>query len=232
MSMIRKYTIEQKVWLMSDLHIAHDKEFVYEKRGFQSIEEHNQTLIENIKARVGENDDFYILGDLTLGDLDAAAAYLRQIPGRVHIILGNHDTERRIQFYLSLGWDVQFATIIRWGQYRFYLSHYPTSTTNPGEDKLSLATINIYGHTHQNWNWTVDNSFAYCVCPEANDNCPIAIETIIERMRSLITFFESVQKVSTTIEEANESLTKLGEMMSNYTQATEAFQRSFPQEEE
>jgi calcineurin-like phosphoesterase family protein len=177
MSMIRKYTIEQKVWLMSDLHIGHDREFVYEKRGFQSIEEHNQTLIENIKACVGENDDFYILGDLTLGDLDAAAALLRQIPGHVHVILGNHDTDRRVEFYESLGWDVQFATVIRYGKQRFYLSHYPTDTANPGEDKLSLATLSVSGHTHSNSIWQQNAS--YNVCPEAHNNRPVSIEKIL-----------------------------------------------------
>ena len=183
MSMVRKYTIGQKVWLMSDLHIGHDKEFVYEKRGFQSIEEHNQTLIENIKACVGEDDDFYILGDPTLGDLDAAAAYLRQIPGRVHVILGNHDTDRRVEFYESLGWDVQFATVIRYGKQRFYLSHYPTDTANPGEDFLSLATVNIYGHTHQDWNWSSDRPFSFCVCPETNNNYPIEISNLLNNIQ-------------------------------------------------
>lgn len=179
MSMIRKYTTEQKVWLMSDLHIGHSQAFVYEKRGFQSIEEHNQTLIENIKACVGEDDDFYILGDLALGDLDAAAAYLRQIPGRVHVILGNHDTDRRVEFYESLGWDVQFATVIRYKKQRLYLSHYPTDTANPGEDFLSLATVNVYGHTHQDWNWSSDRPFSFCVCPEANNNYPIEISNLL-----------------------------------------------------
>lgn len=183
MSMVRKYTTEQNVWVMSDLHIGHDKEFIYKKRGFQSIEEHNQTLIENIKACVGEKDDFYILGDLTLGDLDAAAAWLRQIPGHVHVILGNHDTDRRIEFYESLGWDVQFATVIRYGKQRFYLSHYPTDTYNTGEDKLSLATVNLYGHTHQDWSWCEDQPFAFCVCPEAHDNYPLSLQEIIEGIK-------------------------------------------------
>ena len=184
MSVVRKYKTEDKVWLMSDLHLGHNQEFVYKRRGFGSIEEHNEALIANIKACVGENDDFYILGDLTLGDLDAAAAYLRQIPGKVHIILGNHDTDRRVEFYESLGWDVQFATIIKWGKYRFYLSHYPTNTANPGEDKLSLALVNIYGHTHQDWCWDVDNPFSYCVCPEGNANFPSEISTIVDDIRN------------------------------------------------
>lgn len=179
MSFIRKYNEDTKVWLMSDLHLGHDRDFVWEKRGFSNVQEHNEILIENIKTCVGENDEFFILGDLTLGDLDAAAAYLRQIPGHVHVILGNHDTERRIEFYQSLGWDVQFATRIRWRKYHFYLSHYPTDCANDGEDKISLATLNIYGHTHQSDAWIPARPFSYCVCPEANYNMPIEIMDVV-----------------------------------------------------
>lgn len=177
MSFIRKYNEDTKVWLMSDLHIGHDRDFVWAKRGFSNVQEHNETLIRNIRQCVGENDEFFILGDLTLGDLDAAATYLRQIPGHVHVILGNHDTERRIEFYQSLGWDVQFATRIRWKKYHFYLSHYPTNCANDGEDRLSLATLSISGHTHSNNIWQENDS--YNVCPEAHNNKPVSIEEII-----------------------------------------------------
>ena len=182
MSFIRKYNEDTKVWLMSDLHIGHDRDFVWAKRGFSNIQEHNEKLIENIRTCVGEDDEFFILGDLTLGDLDAAAPYLRQIPGHVHVILGNHATERRIEFYQSLGWDIQFSTIIRWDKYRFYLSHYPTDTANPGEDKLSLAMCNIYGHTHQSEAWILTKPFSYCVCPEANKNRPYEISNIVSTL--------------------------------------------------
>ena len=73
MSFIRKYNEDTKVWFMSDIHIGHNQPFIYEKRGFKTIEEHNEALIRNIKQCVGEDDEFFILGDLTLGDLDAAA---------------------------------------------------------------------------------------------------------------------------------------------------------------
>lgn len=207
MSFIRKYNENTKVWLMSDLHIGHDRDFVWAKRGFSNVQEHNETLIRNIKQCVGENDEFFILGDLTLGDLDAAAAYLRQIPGRVHIILGNHDTERRIEFYQSLGWDIQFATRIRWGKYSFYLSHYPTECANPGEDKLSLATINIYGHTHQNWNWRHEEPFSYCVCPEANANLPQEIGSIVANLQ----MWNAMYKMGVAAEEATTAVNSLSQ---------------------
>jgi calcineurin-like phosphoesterase family protein len=201
MNFIKKYTAKDKVWLMSDLHLGHNQPFIYEKRGFDTIEEHNETLISNIKQCVKESDEFYILGDLTLGDLDAAAAYLRQIPGHVHVILGNHDTERRIEFYQSLGWDVQFATRIKWGKYSFYLSHYPTDCSNPGEDKLSLATINIFGHTHSQAPWSEDHRFSYNVCPEANVCYPVEISDIIGTLILCNTFHKVVDECIPSIQE-------------------------------
>ena len=231
MTFIRKYKAEEKVWFISDLHLGHNQPFVYEKRGFQSIEEHNETLLANLKACVGEDDNLFILGDLTLGDLDAAAAYLRQIPGHVHIILGNHDTERRIEFYLSLGWDVQFATVIRWDKYRFYLSHYPTNTANPGEDKLTLATLNVYGHTHQDWHWSAENPFAYCVCPEGNNNYPVSADEIINTIKMLMALSKATQKTAVTSKEASEALIKLGETMSSYAEAIANFKQMSQEEE-
>ena len=207
MSFIRKYTDKDRVWLMSDLHLGHDRDFVWAKRGFSNVTEHNEALIRNIRQCVEENDEFFILGDLTLGDLDAAAPLLRQIPGHVHVILGNHDTERRIEFYQSLGWDVQFSTVIRWGKYRFYLSHYPTVCANEGEDKLSLATINIYGHTHQDWNWKYEEPFSYCVCPEANANFPEEISGIIANLQ----MWNTMYKVGLFSEKATTAMSDLAQ---------------------
>ena len=207
MGFIRKYNEDTKVWLMSDLHIGHDRDFVWAKRGFSNVQAHNETLIRNIKQCVGENDEFFILGDLTLGDLDAAAPYLRQIPGHIHVILGNHDTNRRIEFYESLGWDVQFATRIRWKKYSFHLSHYPAICANEGEDKLSLATINIYGHTHQDWNWRHEEPFSYCVCPEANANFPEEIGNIVANLQ----MWNTMCKMGVIAEEATTAINDLSQ---------------------
>lgn len=55
-----------KVWTTSDLHIGHNREFVYGYRGFASCEEHDAVLVENWNSLVAEDDIVYILGDVML----------------------------------------------------------------------------------------------------------------------------------------------------------------------
>ena len=42
------YTPESQVWITSDLHLGHDKPFIWEARGFDSVQEMNQTIINSL----------------------------------------------------------------------------------------------------------------------------------------------------------------------------------------
>jgi calcineurin-like phosphoesterase family protein len=178
-SITLKHTPEEKVWFTSDLHLGHDKEFVWKARGFKSVGEMNETIIKNIKKRVGENDYLYILGDLALCPLVEAKYWLAQIPGKVHVIVGNHDTDIRLGLYDELGFTWSFANRMKYEKYHFFLSHYPTLTANPGEDKLTLAHINLYGHTHTDYTWETKFPFSYHVGCDAHLCCPISLDDII-----------------------------------------------------
>ena len=55
------------VYFTSDLHIGHDKDFIWKARGFNSIEEHNTQILLNWNSVVTYEDTVYILGDLCMG---------------------------------------------------------------------------------------------------------------------------------------------------------------------
>lgn len=61
------------------------------------VERHDRTVISRINARVGKQDELYILGDLSSGgaaSLQRALSLLDGLhvpPSRRHLILGNHD---------------------------------------------------------------------------------------------------------------------------------------------
>ena len=53
------------IYFTSDWHLAHNKEFIYKKRGFNSIEDHDKAIFENLKM-LQPGDILYNLGDVCL----------------------------------------------------------------------------------------------------------------------------------------------------------------------
>ena len=146
----------------------------------------NEDIVKNFNELVSAEDEVYILGDLTLGNLDDSADYLRQLNGHIHIILGNHDTNTRIEFYEYLGWDVHDALRIKWGDYSLFLCHYPTMTFNLETEYLTQTTINLYGHTHQKTNFYNDIPYCYHVGVDSHCNKPVLINDIIDEIKNEI----------------------------------------------
>lgn len=183
------------IYFTSDLHFCHDKEFLYQPRGFNSIEENNNTILQNINNIVKEDDELYILGDLMLKDNKQGLQYIKSINCKnIHIILGNHDTNTRIELYKTIPniIEITYATIIKYNKAHFYLSHYPTFTANYDDDKpWHKNLINLYGHTHQQWNfyYTNDpclqngNPYMYHVGVDSHNCMPVSIDEIMEDIR-------------------------------------------------
>ena len=44
-----------KIFLTSDSHFNHNKDFIYERRGFNSIEEMNEKIIEKISHKLDKS---------------------------------------------------------------------------------------------------------------------------------------------------------------------------------
>jgi len=169
------------IWLTSDTHFCHDREFIWKKRGFQSVDEMNQTIIKNWNQCVSWDDDVYLLGDIMLKDNESGLKCLKQLQGRIHIALGNHDTATRAELYSHVYniVDVELAYKLDWNKYHFYLSHYPTYTGNLEHESLSKTLINLYGHTHQLTNFFEDRPYMYHVGLDSHNNKPVSLETVL-----------------------------------------------------
>jgi calcineurin-like phosphoesterase family protein len=79
-------------WVCSDLHLNHDKEFIYKKRGYNNVTEHNLDIIQNINKLVQPDDILFSLGDFCLNtDENQLDTILNQITCQnIYIIWGNH----------------------------------------------------------------------------------------------------------------------------------------------
>lgn len=174
----------KKIYFTSDLHLSHNKDFIYKARGFNSIEEHDEELIKRFNSIVTPEDDLWILGDLMLGDNDEGIKKIKQLNGNLHIIYGNHDTNARILRYAEELDNAEihgFATTFKYKKKQFMLSHYPTITSNM-ETNPYMTVFNLYGHTHQNTNFYENSPFMYHVGVDSHNCYPILIDDIISEI--------------------------------------------------
>ena len=174
---------------------GHDKDFVYQERGFNSIQEHDETILNNINSIVEEDDTLYVLGDLMLGDNEAGIEKIKRIKCQnIFIILGNHDSNSRIELYKTVPSikKISYADVLKIGKAIFYLSHYPTICSNYDDGQpWHRRIVNLYGHTHQKWNFYYDNNpmtpcgnpFMYHVGVDSHACTPVAAEDIIAEIR-------------------------------------------------
>lgn len=167
------------IYFTSDWHFNHDKDFIWKKRGYNSVEEMNDDLINKICSTLDEGDELWVLGDLVMGDIDRAAAVLSRIPYSVHFLVGNHDTLKRVNLYDSLGWvNHERAIQVTDGSWDFYLSHYPTVTMNYDDVKKHHPLINLHGHTHYQNKFYNDNPYMYNVGVDSQNGYPVSIDKI------------------------------------------------------
>ena len=175
-----------RIFITSDTHFGHDREFLWGPRGFISHVEHDRQVIENWNSVVQPDDIVYHLGDVMLGDTEYGMGCLAQLNGQIKIIRGNHDTDRRWALYATLpnveciGW----AEVIKYKKYQFYLSHHPTMTSNLDKAPyLKMHLINLFGHTHQQKTFYDDTPFMFHAGLDSNSNKPVLLDDAIELMK-------------------------------------------------
>ncbi|MCM1225503.1 MAG: metallophosphoesterase family protein [Lachnospiraceae bacterium] len=173
-------------WLTADLHLCHDKDFIWGARGFSCVEEMNEEIVKRYNSVVAPDDDVFILGDLMLGDDSLAIPYLRQLNGHINVIRGNHDSDARCNIYNTLGMGIYGATYLKYRGRTFFLSHYPAITANYDDDKPNkVKVMSLCGHTHTT-NPFIDlkerNMYAYHVEVDAHDCYPVELDYIIREM--------------------------------------------------
>ena len=85
------------IYITSDLHLFHNKDFIYNPRGFDSVEVMTATIVKNWNETINNEDIIYILGDCVLGDTEKGINILKQLKGHKHLIIGNKDSDKRLE---------------------------------------------------------------------------------------------------------------------------------------
>ena len=168
------------IYYTADLHIGHANIIKYCNRPFETVEEMDQTIIDNWNSVVREDDDVYIVGDVFFkGNPNI---FMPKMKGRKHLIVGNHDAN----LVSTASYCKHFETIKKYlciedkGRH-VVLFHYPILEWSG----YYHGTYHVYGHIHNNDNETnhimtiVPNAFNAAV--DVNDFTPQTLDQLIAR---------------------------------------------------
>lgn len=167
------------VWFTSDLHIGHRKiaeiraramdlsDVIIDRYGTQP---HDEILALNWDEAVDKDDTVWVLGDISSGGKQAemnALHWIKQRPGRKHLIAGNHDSchpmhrdsHKWQMTYFRVFDSVQMAAKRRVGlatgsHVSVLLSHFPYAGDHLGVDRYPEWRLKdaghyiLHGHTH------------------------------------------------------------------------------------
>jgi len=179
-----------EIFVTSDTHFCHGRDFLYEPRGFACVEDMNDAIVENWNKLVGISDDVYLLGDIMLNDNTQGLKCLKALKGNIHIALGNHDSDARIALYNQCYnvVEIEYAYRLKCGNWRFYATHYPTLVSNYNDDKAPTRHLyNICGHSHTKDIWTDWDKGCIFHCEMDTNYCtPWNVEEIIEQLREKV----------------------------------------------
>jgi calcineurin-like phosphoesterase family protein len=97
-------SLNRMVWFTSDLHLGHNKEFIWRDRGFNSSNDHIFGVIDSINLNVEDDDILFILGDFCLNSsLEEFETYIDSIFCKnIYLMFGNHPNPHYKNIYKKL----------------------------------------------------------------------------------------------------------------------------------
>lgn len=169
----------KNTFFTSDTHFSHN--LVARLRGFVSIEEMNDVLIDNWNSVVNKGDDVYHMGDFSFTKNTEIPSFVNKLNGNIYLIRGNHDN-----FGLSdhnsrgFSWVKDYYELhLKDIKQRFVLFHYPIRSWHWNYK----GVIHLYGHTHhtidQNWGKSMDVGIDNPLC----EMKPFHLDQIMEIMK-------------------------------------------------
>lgn len=191
----KKLLTSGNVFITSDCHFSHKnlvrgvtnwrtqngKIPTNSTRDFNTIEEMNQRLVDNINNVVGQDDTLIMLGDVAFGGFDNIGLFLdRLICKNIHLIIGNHDHHIEndrgniqdrflsVQHYMEVNIDDE----------NFVLCHYPLQSWHG----LNKGVIHLHGHIHSGYKNKFGNGKKMDVGVDGNNMQPYKITEIVHMM--------------------------------------------------
>ena len=166
---------------IADTHFGHTNILHHDSRPFKDVEEMWKVMKNNWNSKVKDTDDVWIIGDFCFRSGKNPEYYLKELKGKKHLIIGNHDTEllkdkKALMYFESVD---DYKKIHDYGR-TIILCHYPMAEW----DGFFRGTVHIYGHIHNNMNDAynimkkMENALnAGCMI---NNYTPVTLDELIE----------------------------------------------------
>ena len=195
-----------QIWFTADLHLGHGNIIKYCNRPFlsdsereqamhdrcggwnvscQTVQSHDDALIDAINERVAEMDVLWVVGDFSLAPLEQATAYRDRIRCReVNLVWGNHD----LPSYKDIFQRTMEQGMIKHQGQKIWLNHYPMRSW----DKSFHGAWHLYGHVHgrlQEEDAANPRLLARDVGVEVTDYRPLSFEEVADYMAPRVKAF-------------------------------------------
>jgi calcineurin-like phosphoesterase family protein len=171
------------IYFISDTHFCHKGSLKWpdgHARQFSSVEEMNQTIIDNWNSIVKDEDIVYHLGDFCYkGKSSTIKEIMQQLKGHIILIKGNHDGQtlkinQQVHRFESIHERLELEYKFKDKTYHFVLDHYPLDEWN----LKKRGSIHLHGHIHDRVLPFIPNRFNMSV--EVNNYTPVSMEDILE----------------------------------------------------
>lgn len=192
-------------FFISDTHFFHQNILTFKDssgsliRGsrFKSVEEMNDTIVENWNRVVRPQDKVYHLGDVFCGvrNPSQATELIGRLNGHLALYLGNHD-------HIDQPAYRRFRYVELWSGGRFKPQNFVCSHIPLRQDQMRDGEFNVHGHIHQNLVRFYPPG--QCPCPDGCNGCeqpeydphyinvcveqtnytPVSMDEIIARIKS------------------------------------------------
>ncbi len=169
--------MSKTIFFISDSHFDHGNILRFTDfegkliRGsrFSSIEEMNETIIQNWNSVVKPQDHVYHMGDVTFRP-NMFARIACRLNGHKRLLVGNHDDVKNLEL------SKWFEKIMLWRMFKdenFTATHVPL----PKDQFRYKVKYNLHGHTHQE---LIDDPAYINNCVEHTNYFPRSLEEIRE----------------------------------------------------
>lgn len=191
----------EKVFFTSDIHYNHKNicrgvsnwPNADKTRDFRTLDDMNNTIVNNINDVVKQNDYLVINGDVAFGGFDSISIFLdRIICKNVILIFGNHDehiiaNRANIQdkflycgHYLELTIEEPAVPNNKKISYTFNMMHYPIVSWN----KIGHGRMHLFGHVHFPEDQKIQTGRSMDIGLDGNNMKPYEMSEIVSLLKN------------------------------------------------